>query len=167
MRRLPLYAMTALAAMTMTGTLAMTSQAAVKTIVIGGSGSSSCNYVNGQMIGWGGMMQGGNGPQVILPDFNNPNVPDNNMAVFPDMEVPATPDNNNSHLPDIGVPSQPEQDGTMSSYAAQVVDLVNAERAKAGLQPLTVSSQVTAAAELRSRRPFPIPGRTEAALPPL
>ncbi len=151
MRRLPLYAMTALAAVTMAGTLAMTSQAAVKTIVIGGSGSAGCNNVNGQVIGWGNIGSNGNGPQIILPDFNNPSMPDNNMPVFPDMEVPAIPDNNNTHLPDIGLPSQPEQNGSVSAYAARVAELVNAERAKAGLQPLSVGSQVTAAAEQRAK----------------
>ena len=92
MRKLPLYAMTALAAMTMTGTMAMTSQAAVLTYVVGGSGSYGCDYGNGQVIGWGNMRPDGNGPQIVFPDFNVPNMPDNNMPVFPDMELPVLPD---------------------------------------------------------------------------
>ena len=127
MRKLPLYAMTARAAMTMTGTMAMTSQAAVLTYVVGGSSSTGCDYGNGQVIGWGNMRPDGNGPQIVFPDFNVPNMPDNNMPVFPDMELPVLPDGGNSQLPDIGVPSQPEQNGSMSAYAAQVVELVNSE----------------------------------------
>lgn len=135
MRKLPLYAMTALAAMTMTGTMAMTSQAAVLTYVVGGSSSTGCDYGNGQVIGWGNMRPDGNGPQIV----------------FPDMEMPALPDGGNSQLPDIGVPSQPEQNGSMSAYAAQVVELVNAERAKAGLSPLKANSRMTGAAEVRAK----------------
>lgn len=151
MRKLPLYAMTALAAMTMTGTMAMTSQAAVLTYVVGGSGSYGCDYGNGQVIGWGNMRPDGNGPQIVFPDFNVPNMPDNNMPVFPDMELPVLPDGGNSQLPDIGVPSQPDQNGSVSAYAAKVVELVNAERAKAGLQPVNANSRMMGAAEVRAR----------------
>ncbi len=151
MRKLPLYAMTALAAMTMTGTMAMTSQAAVLTYVVGGSGSYGCDYGNGQVIGWGNMRPDGNGPQIVFPDFNVPNMPDNNMPVFPDMELPVLPDGGNSQLPDIGVPSQPDQNGSVSAYAAKVVELVNAERAKAGLQPVKANSQMMGAAEVRAK----------------
>ena len=135
MRKLPLYSMTALAAMTMTGTMAMTSQAAVLTYVVGGSGSYGCDYGNGQVIGWGNMRPDGNGPQIV----------------FPDMELPVLPDGGNSQLPDIGVPSQPDQNGSVSAYAAKVVELVNAERAKAGLQPVKANSRMMGAAEVRAK----------------
>lgn len=45
--------------------------------------------------------------------------------------------------------SQPNNDG-LSSFAQQVVDLVNEERAKAGLQPLAVHTGATAAAQVRA-----------------
>ena len=56
--------------------------------------------------------------------------------------------------PDVPGPEQPGDqvpDGSVQSYAQQVVDLVNAERAKAGLSALTVQTDVTAAANVRAR----------------
>ena len=51
------------------------------------------------------------------------------------------------------------------SFAAQVARLVNEERAKAGLSPLQVDQERTGGrtgkGRLKSRRPFPIPDRTE------
>ncbi|MFR5601545.1 MAG: CAP domain-containing protein [Lachnospiraceae bacterium] len=46
-----------------------------------------------------------------------------------------------------GLPQQPEA----QSFASQVVELVNGERAKAGLAPLQVNQVISDAAELRSR----------------
>lgn len=132
MRKLPLYAMTAATAMMMTGTMTMTSQAAVKTYVIPGnsktfgfSGNCNINDLKEKLEGLGI-----NCDQIQFPD------------------LPVTPDS--PQLPDIGV--QPPQDAVSDqSFVQQVVNLVNEERAKAGLSPLTVSSHVTAAASVRSR----------------
>ncbi len=48
-------------------------------------------------------------------------------------------------------PDTERPDDTALSYAQQVVDLVNAERAKAGLSALTVQTDITAAANVRAR----------------
>lgn len=97
MRRLSLLAITALAVTAIAGTPAITSQAAAKTIIIGGGG---------------------------FPEFS-----------FPDMSMP----------------SEPEIENSQNPYAQQVVSLVNRERAKAGLQPLAVSTQITSAANVRAK----------------
>lgn len=53
-----------------------------------------------------------------------------------------------SETPDSG--SGSESGSSQTSYAAQVVSLVNAERAKHGLSALTMDSSVTAAAQVRA-----------------
>lgn len=52
-----------------------------------------------------------------------------------------------------GLPQQPQQpqQPEAQSFASQVVELVNGERAKAGLAPLQVNQAISDAAELRSR----------------
>lgn len=63
----------------------------------------------------------------------------------------------NISLPDCdtGLPgfsgNQPDDGGSMDAFASQVVKLVNEERAKAGLSPLTVKERVVGAAETRAR----------------
>lgn len=155
MKRLPLYAMTTLAAAAMTGTLAINAQAAMKTYIIGGSGSLGSNHcLNGQMIDWDCLQSGKpntNCPDIIMPDMNRPGFPDMNRPGFPDINTPATPDPDGSHVPDMGVPSQPEDETSQSDFAQQVVDLVNEERAKAGVAPLTTNSKAEAAANVRAR----------------
>lgn len=70
-----------------------------------------------------------------------------------------TPDENTpetSNPPAVEVPDTPGQgddtsDAETLSYAEQVVELVNAERAKAGLPALTMDADVTAAANVRAK----------------
>ena len=87
-------------------------------------------------------------PDTDLPDSNLPgnNTPDTDL---PDNSTPGTdlPDNNTpgTDLPDNNTPGT----GALS-YTAQVVKLVNAERAKEGLSPLTVDVNVQAAAQVRA-----------------
>ena len=87
-----------------------------------------------------------------LPEVNVPNTddsedtiqPDNNVSDLPDMNVPVQPDNGNiEEQPSVSVPEA-------SDYATQVVELVNIERAKEGLAPLTIDSAITAAAMVRA-----------------
>lgn len=142
MKRLPLYVMTA--AIAMTGATTITSQAAVKVIAIGSNGQN-CD------LSW---------KQLAGNSFNGIKLPDCDILKpnngFPNLNQPATPDQDGSHLPDIGVPSTPSTPDdstpdTDNSFTAQVVSLVNQERAKAGLSPLTVDSSVAAAASARAR----------------
>lgn len=149
MRRLPLYVLTAVTALTMTAGMTMTSQAASKVIVIGGN-SGGFN-ISGDCLP--GNSQG------MIPSYPvwNPSLPDNGFCQLPDFNNPILPDINNPILPDINNPSlpdtdvtPPQEDSSNQSFTRQVENLVNAERAKAGLAPLKVSSNVTAAAQVRA-----------------
>ena len=96
-------------------------------------------------------------PPVQLPDTNLPDtdLPDSNL---PGDNTPDTdlPDNNlpGDNTPDIDSPDNNTPDSTPGtealSYTEQVVKLVNAERAKEGLSPLTVDVNVQAAAQVRA-----------------
>ncbi len=95
-----------------------------------------------------------NTPDVELPDSDIPetDIPD---VELPDANVPGTgtpdvelPDNNvpETETPDINTP----EDNENLSYIEQVVNLVNIERAKEGLAPLTIDKNVQAAAQVRA-----------------
>ncbi len=82
-------------------------------------------------------------PAPDLPDWEIPDTDD------PDPEIPETPD---SGTPDPEQPgdSQPES-GSVSALERQVVTLVNQERAAYGLPALTLSTQLSDGARLKSQ----------------
>lgn len=87
---------------------------------------------------------------------NNPNFCpeiDKPEAEFPEAPAPEAPEPPAAETPDI--PQEPDTDiteeDTSLSYAEQVVKLVNGERAKAGLSPLTLDADITAAANVRAQ----------------
>ena len=99
-------------------------------------------------------------PGIIFPGCNNSgnntpdiNWPENNFpeTESPDVNFPGTntPDNNtgngsgNENLPG-------NNDTSEHAFIRQVVDLVNEERAKEGLAPLTIDTKVQAAAMVRA-----------------
>lgn len=111
-------------------------------------------------------------PQNPFPDINKPDKPDadkpdtdkpdNNV---PDTETPDT-DKPDTDKPDFEAPDQnqpggdtskpetpdkPEESPSENSYAAQVVALVNKERQKAGLSPLTLDKSLESAALIRAK----------------
>lgn len=141
MRKLSVYALSAATALAMAGTLPISAQAAMgsyqlpggngKVVVIGGNNMGDLKNLLGQ-IG-NGQFSGNCGQG--LPDFDG--WPDNNRP---------TPD----HTPD-NTPDQPEDNSSMDQFASRVVELVNAERAKAGLSPLTVDNSVASAAATRAK----------------
>lgn len=94
---------------------------------------------------------GSNLPEINVPDSN---VPDSNL---PGNDAPGTqlPD---TEIPDIEAPgTEIPDDGEYHRYVQQIVNLVNIERGKAGLAPLTLDKKVTAAAQIRAteiRRSF-------------
>lgn len=65
---------------------------------------------------------------------------------MPDIELPDT-DTPGTDAPDTDAPD----DGEALSYTEQVVALVNAERAKEGLAPLSIDQNVQAAAQVRAQ----------------
>jgi len=89
-------------------------------------------------------------PDTILPDID---IPDNNT---PETNLPEnTPDNNHPgvNTPDTNTPGNDTsiENSTLSQYITEIVSLVNAERAKEGLSPLTINVQVQAAAQVRAK----------------
>lgn len=94
-------------------------------------------------------------PDIEVPDTEKPEKPDNNKPGTPDSNKPGTPDNNKPGTPDNNKPDteNPGGDETQADYHAyvlRVVELVNDERAKAGLNPLTLQKNITAAAQVRA-----------------
>lgn len=88
------------------------------------------------------------GPEADIPGTD---VPDINI---PDADIPETetPDNNGSN--DNITEEAPEEDSSTENihpYIQEIVDLVNAERAKEGLSPLTIDVKVQAAAQVRAK----------------
>ncbi|WP_052431050.1 CAP domain-containing protein [Robinsoniella peoriensis] len=93
-----------------------------------------------------------NAPETEAPETNAPetNVPETNA---PETEAPETnvPETN---APETNAPetNAPETDGSQDvSAARKVADLVNQERAKAGLAPLEVKVNLQTAAQLRAK----------------
>ena len=99
-------------------------------------------------------------PETVLPQ---PDVPENEM---PDADTPGnnTPDNNPGNgstgdsAPEENAPENntPDTDNSQDNtgehaYIQEVVRLVNIERAKAGLAPLTINTKVQAAAMVRAK----------------
>lgn len=86
------------------------------------------------------------------PDTEEPAIPEQ-----PDTQKPITPEQPDTEEPTI--PEQPDteepDDGssedTVHPYASQVLNLVNRERAKAGLPALKLDADITAAANVRAR----------------
>lgn len=76
-------------------------------------------------------------PNITLPDCDQPetDIPETEApeANIPDSDLPET-DSSNDH-----------------AYIKEVVDLVNIERAKEGLAPLTIDTKVQAAAQVRAK----------------
>ena len=92
------------------------------------------------------------------PEVEQPQLPENNKPEQdnkPEMEQPQLPENNKpeqdnsgSNTPEV---EQPEMDTESMSYAEQIVALVNQERAKAGLSPVEMDTQISAAALIRAK----------------
>jgi len=82
-------------------------------------------------------------PETENPDSNRPGTPETEK---PDNNRPGTPETEKpDNKPDTETPGQENL-----SFAEQVVELVNAERAKEGLAPLTIDKKVQASAQVRA-----------------
>lgn len=94
-----------------------------------------------------------NKPDAEAPEADKPNTesPEINK---PEAELPgvSTPDNDNNTNDNVTQAPTPDEDSSQNSHAfiQEVVDLVNAERAKEGLTPLTLDTKVQAAAQVRA-----------------
>lgn len=97
-----------------------------------------------------------NAPESGIPDVPETNQSDDNT---PENNIPDVPEINQ---PEMNVPGEDanesetdnnemENDKEENSFAAQVVKLVNEERVKAGLNPVTLNKEVASAALIRAK----------------
>lgn len=86
-------------------------------------------------------------PETETPGINTPETeqPGTNQ---PDAEVPGT--NTPENTPDAEQPDTDDTNQSVHAYVSRIVELVNEERAKAGVSPLTLDETVTAAAQVRA-----------------
>lgn len=95
-------------------------------------------------------------PELGTPEGGVPETPENpetpETPETPGTGTPEVPENPGNGTPDTDTPEteNPEEDGT-TTFAEQVVNLVNAERAKAGLKALQIDEKVAAAANVRAK----------------
>lgn len=105
----------------------------------------------------------GQTPEVQLPDIQGP------QTQFPDMQLPDLQSpwtdwlpwfggqNNGQNnggagqQPGTGTGGQSGDSGEMASYITRIVELVNVQRAAAGLSPVTASAALSAAADVRAQ----------------
>lgn len=102
--------------------------------------------------------------QPEAPDVEQPETPDVEQPEAPDTEEPGQPDEEQPEAPEVpDIPVQPEKpevpdtdnggnsgNTQLSGYEQQVVDLVNKERAAAGLPALTVNRKLSQVAETKA-----------------
>ena len=148
MRKSFIYVFTVAAAITAAGLAPATAHAAIHTytipagkgqaVIIGGNNMGDLNEILNQI---GGSL-GQNGID-CGPLF--PGTPENPGNGVPGSQIPG------NMLPDPDFNGQGQPEVNQDSMAAQVVKLVNEERTKAGLAPLTVDSSITAAAQTRAK----------------
>lgn len=141
MKKLSILALSA-ATVVMVGAMPIVSQAAMNTynisggrgkvIVIGGNSASGLKNLLGQ-----------NNCNQFFPNWGGSNIPDNSLPE-PILPGPDDSEDGGGQLP-------PADDSTQNTYAQQVVNLVNEERAKAGLAPLTLDTRTASAAQTRAR----------------
>ncbi|MCQ5128705.1 CAP domain-containing protein [Butyricicoccus faecihominis] len=89
------------------------------------------------------------------PDVKPEEKPDQTPDVKPEEKPDETPDvkpeEKPDQTPDVKPEEKPDGGQTQGNYAAEVVRLVNAERAKQGLSALKVSTTVQSAAQVRAK----------------
>lgn len=138
-----------------------------------GTGGQNClpgqsgNWSQDNGWGAGPVLPDNSLPEIAPPDFEfpTPELPGPELPGIPDGELPGTPDTERPDVPDSSLPDnpgaapdapggmlpgEPDYEGGQDAYADAVVELVNAERAKAGLSPLTVDEGVAEAAQERA-----------------
>lgn len=146
MKKHMIYGLTAAAALTVTVAQPMTAMAASWAYT--NAGNMQYKIVTGGKQGvnikelLGNLNVNCDIPGINIPDISFPIVPD--QPVKPDQ--PIVPDQPDQPI----VPDQPDDGGSQDAWTRQVVELVNAERAKAGVGALTISSGASMAAQVRA-----------------
>lgn len=87
-------------------------------------------------------------PEADIPEIDVPET-DAPEADMPENNMPGDNNSNNGNTEDT-TPEEDSSDDSVHAYVKEVIDLVNAERAKEGLPALTMDKQVQAAAQVRA-----------------
>lgn len=168
MRKATIFAMALMAGITLAGNplkveAAPANSTVIKKVVVK-DGSSlkecleqlKCGQLGNSIVitipcipGTGEELPDNNTPESEAPDNNVPEKPDTNKPVTPDTNKPVTPDNNVPETPETETPDN-NTDVDYHAYVLRVVELVNEERAKVGLKPLTLQKNITDAAQVRA-----------------
>lgn len=95
-----------------------------------------------------GMGPGAGTPEIETPETDAPEVdaPETNV---PEVELPET-NQPGTNTPESNNPGEEDSDDFVHAYVLRIVELVNEERAKAGLNSLTLQENVTEAAQVRA-----------------
>lgn len=89
-------------------------------------------------------------PENNTPE-NKPGQPENNTPENkPGQPENNTPENNKPGTPDTETPDSEDSTQQEHAYVRRIAELVNEERAKAGLSPLTLQKNISAAAQVRA-----------------
>lgn len=93
-------------------------------------------------------------PETEMPE-SKPEMPDTeapeSKPEIPDTNKPETkPENPDTNQPETEQPDKDDTNQSVHAYVSRIVELVNEERAKAGVNPLTLDENVTAAAQVRA-----------------
>lgn len=88
-------------------------------------------------------------PETNIPEIETPgtNTPETNL---PEINIPENDNNSNDNIIGDATPEEDSSSNNMHAFIKEVVDLVNAERAKEGHSPLTLDIKVQAAAQVRA-----------------
>ena len=129
-------------------------------IIPSGSGADCSNNWGGNMIptfpgNWDNPLNSGctdNWNDVLKPNCPPVNCPDSSGNQGNDGSCIQNPGTQNPGTQNPGTQNPGNQtSGSEAAYIQRVIELVNEERAKAGLSPVTESSDVTAAADVRAQ----------------
>ncbi len=157
MKKVNVLAMTGMAALSIAAMSPVTSYAIPASfqlpgrgtaLVVGSSRDAFCNLED--ILNQIGQIAGGENC-VQRPEGSRP---EGNRPIFPDAD---RPEGNRPILPDTDQPEEElpggdaDQDSEALSFARQVAELVNEERARNGLSPLTVHTGAEKAAAVRAR----------------
>ena len=87
----------------------------------------------------------------ITPEVRPEQKPEQKPEEKPEQKPEEKPEQKPESKPEESPEQTPEEEGAIHPYIQQVVNLVNAERAKGGLAPLTINTKVQAAAQVRAK----------------
>lgn len=87
----------------------------------------------------------------VTPEVRPEQKPEQKPEEKPEQKPEEKPEQKPESKPEESPEQTPEEEGAIHPYIQQVVNLVNAERAKEGLAPLTINTKVQAAAQVRAK----------------